>query len=205
VPDRSTIRGYGGVFRRDWRIYSVPDGKGGRKPLPVTGGLPMRAVLYAGVVWALVFLVERLPVIGLPLHVFDWPIRYIAIPGIVAFVLTKAEPDGRPAVRYLGTWLAHRLTARCRSAGRPVPAEGEVSVFEPHVAIASDGEGPTLVCGQVRGPARVEFLEPVVVTPQRRRRRYVARPFAGDRSLGERDTLATSIDLERGESVQVVS
>jgi len=202
---RETIRGYGGLFRRDWRIYSIPDGKGGRKPLPVTGGLPMRTILYFAVAWLIVFLLARLPVIGLPLTVFDWPIRFVAIPGIVAFVLTKADPDGRPAVRYLGSWAAHRLTARCRSAGRPVPVEGELAVYEPHVAIAPDSEGPTLARGQIRGPARVEFRDPVLVAPLRRRGRYLARPFTPGLSRGERDMVATTVELDAGETLEVTA
>jgi TcpE family len=187
MPQRETIRGYGGLFRRDWRIYSIPDGKGGRKPVPFTGGLPIRTILYFAVAWLVVFALTRLPVIGLPLTVFDWPIRYVAIPGIVAFVLTKAEPDGRPAVRYLGSWLAHRLAARCRSAGRPVPAEGEVAVYEPRMAIAANGEGPTLVASL------------------RRRGRYLARPFTPGLSCGKHDTVATTVELEAGETLEVTA
>jgi hypothetical protein len=204
VPDRSTIRGYGPLFRRDWRIYSIPDGKGGRKPLPVTGGLPMRSLLYFAVTLGAVLVLAWLPVIGLAVNVFDWPIRLVAIPGIVAFVLTKAEPDGRPAVRYLESWLAHRVMARCRSAGRPVPAEGERAVYEPHVAIAPDGNGPTLARGHIRGPARVEFRDPMLVAPRRRHGRYVARPFTPGLSRSERDTVATTVELDAGETLELM-
>src|SRR5215212_3811978 len=136
MPDRAVIRGYGGLFRRDWRIYSIPDGRGGRRPLPVHGGVPVRAVGYFVAVAALSALVARLPVLGSFLEPLGWVMKYVGLPAVVAFGLTRIEPEGRPALRFLGGWVAHRLAPRCTSAGRPVPADGGVVLSEVRLALA---------------------------------------------------------------------
>jgi hypothetical protein len=136
------IRSYGGLFRRDWRIYSIPDGRGGRRPLPVHGGVPVRAVGYFMAVAALTALGTLMPVLGSLLEPLGWVMKYLGLPAVVAFGLTRIEPEGRPALRFLAGWVSHRVAPRCTSAGRPVPADGGVSLSQVHLALAPDAGLP---------------------------------------------------------------
>jgi hypothetical protein len=136
------IRGYGGLFRRDWRIYSIPDGRGGRRPLPVHGGVPVRAVGYFMAVAALAALGARVPVLGSLLEPLGWVMKYLGLPAVIAFALTRIEPEGRPALRFVAGRVTHRLAPRCTSAGRPIPADGDVSLSEVFVALAPDARVP---------------------------------------------------------------
>lgn len=195
---REYIRGYGGVFRRDWRIYSIPDGKGGRKPLPFHGGLPMRSIAYFFASMAVLWLLLRLPVLGLLTDVAPAPLVYLGIPGIIAFVLTQIEPDGRPALRFVGSTIAHYLSPQTTSAGRPIRSEGTVAVYEPVTAIAASPDTTQLGPSRIHGPATVSFRDPVLITSHRR-----GRHNAVPQSSGGNGELATDVELEAGETLTV--
>ena len=191
--DRDIIRGYGGLFRRDWRIYSIPDGKGQRQPLPIRGGLPMRSVGFFFAVLALVWLLTRLPVLSAIGAFLSWPVTFLVLPGAAAFALTQLEPDGRPAIRFLGTMLAHAITPASRSAGRPVRREGRVAILDHQVAVAvspSEAIGPAVV----RGPAELEFRDPVAVHAGRRGRH---------RARGDAASDTRYIELDAGERLEL--
>jgi hypothetical protein len=137
---------------------------------------------------------------GVLLGWLDWPLRLIVAPALVATLAGRASPDGRPAHRYLTSWLAVRLRAARHSLERPIQADGEAHVWAPRVWVAPDQHSPVLQYGRVRGPARLVFGRPVVVIPSRGR--HVVRPAEGHRMRrGERR--AEVIELGDGQVVEV--
>src|ERR1700730_4411079 len=89
---------------------------------------------------------------GVLLGWLDWPLRVIVAPAMVATLAGQASPDGRPAHRYLTSWLGVRLRAARRSLDEALPADGEVHVWAPRVWVAPDQHSPVLHHGRVRGP-----------------------------------------------------
>ncbi len=137
---------------------------------------------------------------GVLLGWLAWPLRLIVAPGMVATLAGQASPDGRPAHRYLTSWLSVQLRAARRSLDRPIPVEGVVDVWAPLVWVAPDEHSPVLHHGRVRGPARLVFGRPVVVIAARGR--FVVRPAEGHRMRrGQR--LAEVIELSAGQVVEV--
>ena len=204
MPERAVIRGYGGVFRRDRRIYSIPDGRSGRVPLPVHGGVPVRSVCYFAVIAGLMALAARLPVLGAMLEPLGWVMKYLGLPGVAAFLLTRVELEGRSASRFLAGWIAHRLAPRCRSAGRTVLADGDARICAMRVALEPDASLPRLASGSVRGPARVTFAREMILRPQRRAGSFRARP-ATTADLAERESRTDAVVLSPDEVLQVVA
>ncbi len=152
------------------------------------------AVIAAGAGVALTLLA------GVLLGWLDWPLRLIVAPTMVATLAGQASPDGRPAHRYLASWLAFRMRAARHSLDRTLPSDGEERVWAPRVWVAPDEHSPVLHHGRVRGPARLVFGRPVVVIPGRGR--FVVRPIEGHRMRrGERR--AEVIELGDGQVVEV--
>jgi TcpE family len=142
---------------------------------------------------------------GVVLSVLDWPLRLVILPIAVATLAGQVTPDGRPAHRYLLSWLSVKfLRPERQSLDRPVPADGRVELWGPWTWIAADEHTPTLGRGRVRGPARLEFTDPVVVIDARGRwrRRFVVTPAAGRRPR-RGDQIADAIDLGTGRTVEI--
>lgn len=137
---------------------------------------------------------------GVLLDWVDWPLRLLIAPGMVATLAGQASPDGRPAHRYLTSWLGLRLRAARRSLDGAIGVEGEVHVWAPQVWVATDEHSPVLHHGRVRGPARLIFAHPVVAIPARGR--FIVRDANGHRiRSGER--LAEVIEVGDGQVVEV--
>jgi TcpE family len=137
---------------------------------------------------------------GVLLGWLDWPLRLLIAPGMVATLAGQASPDGRPAHRYLTSWVALEMRAARRSLDGAIPAERKVHLWAPEVWVAPDEHSPVLHHGRVRGPARLVFGKPVVVVPGRGR--HVVRPCEGHRMRrGERR--AEVIELDAGQVVEV--
>jgi hypothetical protein len=137
---------------------------------------------------------------GVVLGWLAWPLRLVVLPGMVATLAGQASPDGRPAHRFLTSWLAVRLRASRQSLDRPVPVEGVVHVWAPQVWVAPDERFPVLHHGRVRGPARLVFGRPVVAIPARGR--LVVRSAEGHR-LRRGECRAEVIELSEGQVVEV--
>jgi hypothetical protein len=149
----------------------------------------------AGVVGFLVTLLA-----GVLLGWLAWPLRLVIGPAMVATLAGQASPDGRPAHRYLASWLGLRLRPARSSLERAVEVDGVVDVWAPRVWVAPDERAAVLHHGRVRGPARLVFARPVVVVAARGR--FVVRPALGHRMrAGER--LAEVIVLGDGQLVEV--
>jgi hypothetical protein len=137
---------------------------------------------------------------GVVLGWLAWPLRLVVAPGAVAVLAGQASPDGRPAHRYLTSWVSVRLRPARRSLERPIPVEGVVHVWAPQVWVAPGERSPVLHHGRVQGPARLVFGRPVVAIPSRGR--LVVRPAEGHRMRpGERR--AEVIELSAGQVVEV--
>jgi hypothetical protein len=137
---------------------------------------------------------------GVVLGWLAWPLRLLVAPAMVATLAAQASPDGRPAHRYLSSWLGLRLRPARRSLDRPVPMDGVVEVWAPQVWVAPDEHSPVLHHGRVRGPARLVFARPAVAIPARGR--VVLRPAEGHRMRrGER--VAEVIELGDGQVVEI--
>jgi len=141
------------------------------------------AVAFAGAIGA-----------GVALGVLDWPLRLVVLPIAVATLAGHVSPDGRPAHRYLLSWVGRRLRPERRSAERPLPPGGQSELWGPWVWVAADEHTPRLRRGRVHGPAEVEFAQPVMVTDRGRgRRRHIARPVSTTR--GGRGQEADVVEL----------
>lgn len=194
--ERLSVRSYRRVFHVDRRIYRVD-----RWPVPVPGGVPLRAVVYFVAALLAVLLLGALPVTSAVLGVLDPPLRYVVLPLAVAALGTQVAPDGRLAHRFARDWLAHRLRRRRRSAGRPVALEGEPVPWHSDLSLRADEHRAALRPARVRGPVRVLFRDPLAVTSGRRGRR-VARPLS---ARGEHGAVLDSIELAAGETLEVRS
>jgi hypothetical protein len=137
---------------------------------------------------------------GVLLGWLDWPLRLVIAPGMIATLAGQAAPDGRPAHRYLTSWVALQLRAARRSLDAPIPADGEVQVWAPQVWVAPDEHSPVLHHGRVRGPARLVFAHPVVAVSGRGR--LVVRRAQGHK-LRRGERLAEVIELTDGQVVEV--
>jgi hypothetical protein len=159
-------------------------GYGGWPPAAVAGLFAFVCVYAAGVV----------------LGALDWPLRLVILPAAVATLAGQVSPDGRPAHRYLLSWVALRLAPARRSLEQPVAAEGSVVVWAPEVWVAPDEHCAVLRRGRVHGPARLEFRELVVV--YRRRGRHVVRRAEGHR-VRRGEALAEVVEVGAGQVVEV--
>ncbi len=142
-------------------------------------------------------------VTGAVLSVLDWPLRLLVVPAMVATLLTQATPDGRPARRYVASWVGLQLRAPRRSAGRPLPVAGVALVFGARLWIAADQRFPWLRRGFVTGPAMVEFARPLPVRLLRWPRRCsVVKPAAG-KWRWRRAAVVDGVSLDTRERLEV--
>lgn len=93
-------------------------------------------------------------VLGWLLGALDWPLRLVVVPGLVATLGTQATPDGRPAYRYVRSWLALQLRPPRRWLGRALPV-AERRSLNVSVGVAPDHRSPRLRHGRITGPATV--------------------------------------------------
>lgn len=119
------------------------------------------------------------PLAGRLLGVLDWPLRFVVGPALVATLATQPIPDGRRAPRYLVSWLALQLRPARRSLTRALPTSGAERGFAPRLWVAPDQHAPCVRRARVRGPATVEFAEPVLLAQRRLRRGVRVRPLRG--------------------------
>lgn len=140
-------------------------------------------------------------VLGVVLGLLDWPLRLVVLPGLAATLATQATPDGRPAHRFLASWLAVRVRGR-RSLGRPVGVLGRPRMLRAAVWVARDEHEPGLRRSRVHGPAGVAFGAPMLVRQRRwPHRRHLARPLSARRR--RRAVILDSVELGAGERLEV--
>jgi hypothetical protein len=136
---KEIIRGFAPAFIRDHRIFSVPlgqkdeYGRMARKPLSDFGinhGLPLKTVGFFFAILGLVILFSTLPIIGSivgtsspPLFIFS----HLVLPGLGAWWLSQADPDGRPVSQYLMARMKHVVMPKYKSAGQPIHSDKYIS------------------------------------------------------------------------------
>ena len=135
---------------------------------------------------------------GVILAAVDWPLRLVVLPAVVASAVTQLSLDGRPAHRFMWSWLDVRVAGR-RRLGQPLPPSTDARDQSWSVAVAHDAHGPTLHRARVAGPARVRFTAPVLVV--RRRGQRVVRPVGHRSRRG--GLLLDALELSEGERLEI--
>lgn len=109
------IHSYRAVFDLERRIYRVD-----RLRLNPSG-VPMRGVVYCIAVAVAVAVLSGLPLLGAGLTLIPWYLRELALPGMLAALLTVMRIEGRPFHLAALALLAHASAPRLLTgAGRPL-------------------------------------------------------------------------------------
>src|ERR1700749_3230515 len=94
--DVQVVRSYTLVFRRRWRIFRVQSWR-----IPLPGGLELRLLGYWLACLALVAVAGGLPVIGGIVGLAPASARFLVVPLVAAWALSRWEVDGRAPHRAL--------------------------------------------------------------------------------------------------------
>jgi hypothetical protein len=101
------IRSYRRVFALERRIYRID-----RLRLNPSG-LPVRGIVYFLALIAITVILDRLPLSRIVTGMVPWYLRYVALPGVAAAMITIVSVDGRPfhlaAHALLRHWTGPRL------------------------------------------------------------------------------------------------
>lgn len=194
--ERIPIRSYRGIFSVDRRIYRIENWR-----IPVPGGIPLRAFVYFACALVVAVLASQAPLLGGLLAHLHPAYLYVVGPAAIAVLGTRVVPDGRAPHRFARDWIAFRIRAHRRSAGRVVALEGERIGAGAPLALRPDGHGDELKRARMSGPGQVSLREPVVV--RRRGRRLTARPLVDGRRRRRGDQVTETIELAPGERLHV--
>ena len=189
APDNVTqtsmeIRSFRVVFALERRIHRVD-----RFRIPLPYGLPVRAAVYAFVALVLIVLAGRIPAVGELIGLLPAPLRFVALPIGIGFLLSRARVDGRPAHRFLVSYARHRFAARYMSAFRHIDPPGQAVRFTEPIPFIPDWR-------RVVGPARLRLTEAAELEERRGGAQLVIRPVAA--GVLRRPRLLT---VERGAEV----
>jgi hypothetical protein len=177
------VRSYRRVFELERRIYRID-----RLRLN-PGGVPVRGIVYFLVLAAVGALAGSMPALSLVAGAVPWYVRVLALPGILASLLTVIRLEGRPfhiaACALLRYWAApHRLAGLERRASvgaRWRPQE---------VLLLPDGSDGVLRRLRYSGPGAAL----VAVAHERTRRRHgrdlAIRGVPGGRALARAEVIA---------------
>jgi len=174
------IRSFRAVFRIERRLFRL-----GPWRLPLPYGLPLAAVGRAAGAALAIVVAGRLPVIGAVLGVLPLPARLGLLPALLAFLLCRLRPDGRPLERALRARVRFLLEPRRLAAFRPVPRPG-VPVLLSDLVLVPDAQGAALRRAVLRVPRRA--ARPVELTL-----RYPAAVWGGGRTLHLQQAGATPL------------
>jgi hypothetical protein len=191
--EKKVVRSYTLVFRRRWRIFRIQ-----RWRIPLPGGLELRLVGYWVACLAVMAMLTRLPGIGGAFGVLPASVRFLVVPLMAAWGLSRWEVDGRAPHRALfgaiGWWLRPRVVASFRR----VPSVGTTVAPVIEVALAPDLAGCRYPRGVVRGPVDLLLRYPVEARRRGVRRFGLGR---GGRTLRLRG--ASSVPMQRGRTLRV--
>jgi hypothetical protein len=152
------LRGYRRVFRIERRLFRFD-----RWRIPYPHGVPLRGIGYFLVLELGVFLMGRLPLLGVLIGLWSPVVSFLVLPLLGAYLLMQGRIDGRPPHHVLVSLVRWSLRPRWLAGLSPCPAPGERILPLEEVAIAYDGRESSPVKGRIRGPARVTFRYPAVV------------------------------------------
>src|SRR5919206_1025332 len=161
------VRSYRAVFALERRLYRID-----RLRLN-PGGVPVRGLLYAALAAAAVLALAAVPLLGWPLRLLPWHLRYLGLPGVLGVLLTIVRIDGRPfhvAVRSLWALI---VGPRHLSAFAPAPPPG--ARWRPtELVLIPDGSDARLRRLRYRGPGAVLVRAAHRRVPSRHRRGRLA-------------------------------
>lgn len=157
-----TIRSFRLAFELERRIHKID-----RWRIPVPYGVPLRTLGYAAAALAVVFVLGRLPLVGLVLEAVPWPIRYGVLPGGVAQLLTQVQVDGRPAHDFLVAWVRLRVEGR-RSIAFTSSRVRARELLDA-VLVAPDERHVGYRRGAIEGAGAVVLRQPADLDPRGRR------------------------------------
>jgi hypothetical protein len=159
------IHGYRTVFAFERRLYRFD-----RWRIPLPGGLPLRTLLYAPVVYLTLLIVDRLPILGALVGLLPDPLHWGLLPLGAVAALLQVEVDGRPAHRALWALAYWRAAPRWLATGRPCPPPAGPVVLTGELVVRHDWRAAAFLPGRVHGPARVLLRSPARLTPDGARR-----------------------------------
>lgn len=142
------IRSYRRAFDLERRIYSVD----GLRLNP--GGVPVRGLVYYAAAALCALVVSRLPVLGWVLRPLPWYMRILALPAILAALLSVVRLDGRPFHLVARSLVLYWLGARGGIRLRGRAAQPRVWCPEP-LLVLPDGSDARLRRLRYTGPGAV--------------------------------------------------
>jgi TcpE family len=155
---RIPIRSYRVVFRLERRIFQID-----RFRLPFPYGVEVRALVYAVVVYAVVFLASRLPVTGALLGVFPAPVHWGLGPLGVVFAMVKLRIDGRPPHRVLASAIRWSARPKHLAGLRPCPEVGFTFIPVRELWMRPDWQTERYRRAVIAGPAKITLRYPATV------------------------------------------
>jgi len=155
-----------------------------------------RATALAGAVAAF----ASVEVAGFVVGLLDWPLRLVVLPAAVATLATQRAPDGRSAESFAFSWLTLRLAPRRRSLGRALPAAGRSVSLAGEMWVSPDEHAPSLRRARGKGPAEVNFADPVEEIRRGHGRKRIVRRLGWHRRRG---AVVQTVTLDRGEVLEV--
>lgn len=111
--EKVRIRTYRQVWQQEHVIYQIE-----RVRLPFPVSLRQAGVFAASA--AAMLIVSKLPGVANTSPV----LRYVLVPGLITWFLTRQRLDGKPPLRWLSSWLAYLLSPKRLSRFQPVRAKG---------------------------------------------------------------------------------
>ena len=154
------VRSYTLVFRRRWRIFRVQ-----RWRIPLPGGLELRLLGYWLACLAAMALLGRLPLLGALVGILPASVRFLVMPLMLAWGLSRWEVDGRAPHRALFGVACWFLRPRVLASFRRVPKVGTTLTPVTELVAAPDVSGGKYPRGVVRGPAELLLRYPVEARP----------------------------------------
>jgi hypothetical protein len=146
------ITDVGNVFQTDGRITHIP-----WMNWDITkafhGGLPVRGTYVFAVTAFSIWVLTKLPGLDLFLETIPWILRTVGIPFLFGWLSMKKTPDERTPWSYLFGHL--RLRSQARDDHDDWCGTDEAT------AIHADLTSSTIRNGQIKGPARIIFNQPV--------------------------------------------
>jgi hypothetical protein len=174
APEPIAIRGYRTVFAFERRLYRID-----RWRLPLRGGVPLRALVYAPAVYVALGLLDRLPLLGVALRLLPPPLHWALLPLALVYAGVRAELDGRAAHRALWSLARWRLQPRWLAGLRPCPPPVGAVALTGVTVVRPDWRAPGYRGGRVRGPARVVLRRPATLRLSHDGRRLTLAPADG--------------------------
>jgi hypothetical protein len=177
------VRSYRRVFELERRIYRID-----RLRLN-PGGVPVRGIVYFLALAALGALAGGTPPLSLAARALPWYVRMLALPGILAALLTVIRLEGRPF--HIAAWALLRYWSRPhRLAGLERPASVGVRWRPSELLLLPDGSDAVLRRLRYSGPGAALVAVAHERTRRRRGRDLVVRGLPNGAPLARAEVVA---------------